>query len=79
MSRVLERDMNIHEYQAKNLFKDYGINVLEGGIAYSGIEAVKIAEKIKSDKISGFQHKGIWYDIGNSERLKLAEELFPNN
>ena len=36
-------------------------------------------EKIKSDKISGFQHKGIWYDIGNAERLKLVEKLFPNN
>ena len=33
----------------------------------------------KFDKSSGFEHKGIWHDIGNAERLKLVEKLFPNN
>ncbi len=66
--------MNIHEYQAKNLFKDYGINVLEGGIAYSGIEAVKIAEKIKSDKwvVKAQIHAG---GRGKGGGIKLANTL----
>ena len=31
--------MNIHEYQAKELFRRYGINVLKGSIAFSSEEA----------------------------------------
>ncbi len=42
--------MNIHEYQAKQLFSSYGINVLEGDIAFNVDDAVKIAEGIDSKK-----------------------------
>ena len=42
--------MNIHEYQAKELFKSYGINILEGSIAFSSEEAEEEAKKIKADK-----------------------------
>ena len=42
--------MNIHEYQAKQLFSSYGINVLKGNIAYNVDDAVKIAEGIASKK-----------------------------
>ncbi len=38
--------MNIHEYQAKQLFKARGINVPEGGVAYTVDEAVKVAESL---------------------------------
>ena len=38
--------MNIHEYQAKRLLKDYGVTVLKGGIAYTPDEAVSVAEEI---------------------------------
>lgn len=36
--------MNIHEYQAKQLLKKYGVPVLPGGVAYTADEAAKVAE-----------------------------------
>ena len=36
--------MNIHEYQAKQLFRSYGINVLKGDIAFNVDDAVKAAD-----------------------------------
>jgi len=38
--------MNIHEYQAKQLLKKYGVTVLEGGVAYTAEEARSAAEKL---------------------------------
>ena len=40
--------MNIHEYQAKELFKNYNISVLDGRVAIDSAEAVKIAEEMES-------------------------------
>jgi succinyl-CoA synthetase beta subunit len=36
--------VNIHEYQAKQLLRDFGVAVLRGGVATSPEEAVKVAE-----------------------------------
>ena len=36
--------MNIHEYQAKQLLKKFGVPVLSGGVAYTADEAAKVAE-----------------------------------
>lgn len=38
--------MNIHEYQAKSLLKDFGVNVLKSGIAKTPEEAVAVAQKL---------------------------------
>jgi succinyl-CoA synthetase beta subunit len=38
--------MKIHEYQAKELLKKYGVPVPEGGAAFSADEAVAIAKKL---------------------------------
>jgi succinyl-CoA synthetase beta subunit len=38
--------MNIHEYQAKSLLKQYGAPVLSGGVAYTAAEAVDVAKKL---------------------------------
>jgi succinyl-CoA synthetase beta subunit len=38
--------MNVHEYQAKDLMKKYGITVLRGGMSKTVDEAVKIAENL---------------------------------
>ena len=38
--------MNIHEYQAKQLLKKYGVAVPKGGVAYTAAEAVKAAEEL---------------------------------
>lgn len=38
--------MNIHEYQAKELLKSYGVPVPLGGVAYSDAQAAQVAEEI---------------------------------
>jgi len=38
--------MNIHEYQAKQILKKFGVPVLAGGVAYTADEAAKIAESL---------------------------------
>ena len=75
--------MNIHEYQAKQLFSSYGINVLEGDIAFNVDDAVKIAEGIDSKKWvvkaqihAGGRGKGGGVKIANS--IKEVEE-YSNN
>lgn len=40
--------MNIHEYQAKQILKQYGINVPKGGIAYTPAEAKRVAQSLSS-------------------------------
>ncbi|MFY9707723.1 MAG: ADP-forming succinate--CoA ligase subunit beta [Desulfobacterales bacterium] len=40
--------MKIHEYQAKELFKKFGVPVPEGGVAFSTSEAKGVAEKLVS-------------------------------
>ena len=75
--------MNIHEYQAKQLFSSYGINVLKGDIAFNVDDAVKIAEGIDSKKWvvkaqihAGGRGKGGGVKIANS--VKEVEE-YSNN
>lgn len=41
--------MNIHEYQAKELLRDFGVKVPRGHVAYSVDEAVEAAEKLGTD------------------------------
>ena len=72
--------MNIHEYQAKNLFREYGLNILKGNVAFSSDEAVDIAKKIDSVKWvvkaqihAGGRGKGGGIKIANS--LKEVKEL----
>ncbi|MGW8188110.1 MAG: ADP-forming succinate--CoA ligase subunit beta [Desulfobacterales bacterium] len=40
--------MKIHEYQAKELFKKFGVPVPEGGVAFSTLEAKGVADKLGS-------------------------------
>ena len=75
--------MNIHEYQAKQLFSSYGINVLKGDIAFNVDDAVKIADGIDSKKWvvkaqihAGGRGKGGGVKIANS--IKEVEE-YSNN
>ncbi|GAB3067429.1 ADP-forming succinate--CoA ligase subunit beta [Virgibacillus ainsalahensis] len=41
--------MNIHEYQGKEILRNYGVNVPNGSVAYTVDEAVQAAEKLGSD------------------------------
>ncbi|NJD05870.1 MAG: ADP-forming succinate--CoA ligase subunit beta [Methylococcaceae bacterium] len=38
--------MNIHEYQAKELLKSYGVPVPAGGVAFNPIQAAQVAEEV---------------------------------
>ena len=41
--------MKIHEYQAKNLFREYGVPVLEGIACFSVEEAIEASIKLGGD------------------------------
>ena len=43
--------MNLHEYQAKQLFRDYGIPVPNGEVAFSAEEAEKAAGSLSTSKV----------------------------
>ena len=43
--------MNIHEYQAKELFKKFSINVLNGVVIFSPDEIDQKFKKLKTSKI----------------------------
>jgi len=69
--------MNIHEYQAKGLLKQYGASVLGGGIAYTVDEAVSVAKDlggpvwvVKAQIHAGGRGKG-----GGVKVVKSLEEV----
>jgi len=75
--------MNIHEYQAKQLFHAYGINVLKGEIAFNSSQAIEVAKKVSSDKWvvkaqihAGGRGKGGGVKIANS--IKEVEQYSSN-
>ena len=66
--------MNIHEYQSKELFKDFGIKTLKGKIAFSSEEAVGIAKSLDSDKwvVKAQIHAG---GRGKGGGIKIANSI----
>ena len=66
--------MNFHEYQAKQLFADYGINVPAGQVAHSPDEAVAAAKAIGGDfwVVKAQIHAG---GRGKAGGVKLAKTL----
>ena len=80
--------MNIHEYQAKELFRNYDIKVLNGKVAFSSEEAIKIAKEINATKwvikaqiYAGWRGKGGGIKLANSlEEVKnFSEEIIGMN
>ncbi|MDP6692398.1 MAG: ADP-forming succinate--CoA ligase subunit beta [Alphaproteobacteria bacterium] len=76
--------MNIHEHQAKDVLRGYGVSVPDGGVAYSVDEAVKVAEKlpgpvwvVKAQIHAGGRGKGGGVKIAKSieEVRSLAGEI----
>jgi succinyl-CoA synthetase beta subunit len=72
--------MKIHEYQAKELFRKYGISVPEGGVAFSAGEAEKIAKDlgrfpvvVKAQIHAGGRGKGGGVKLARS--LEQAKQL----
>ncbi|WP_172199666.1 ADP-forming succinate--CoA ligase subunit beta [Campylobacter sp. RM16188] len=66
--------MNIHEYQAKAILKEFGINVAGGKLAYSSDEALQAAKELKGDKfvIKAQIHAG---GRGLGGGVKIAKSL----
>ena len=69
--------MNIHEFQAKQLFRDYGIPVPNGGPAISVSEAVAVARGIDSDgwMVKAQVHAGGRGKAGGVKRAANIEEV----
>lgn len=69
--------MNIHEFQAKQLFRDYGIPVPQGGPAISASEAVAVASGIDSDgwMVKAQVHAGGRGKAGGVKRASNIEEV----
>ena len=72
--------MNVHEYQAKELFREFGVAVPEGALATTPEEAesrIRAAEEYASLVHAVHAHKEMLFDYGHSlekerEQLKKA-------
>ncbi len=76
--------MNIHEYQAKQLLKKFGVPILDGGVAYTPEEAEKVAEKlgkppfvVKSQIHAGGRGKGTFKEKAAGEKggVRLSKSI----
>lgn len=70
--------MNIHEYQAKSLLKEYGVTIQEGIVAASGNEAVEAAKQLHTE--TGTEYWVIKAQVhaggrGKGGGVKLAKSL----
>src|SRR5271154_2992265 len=68
--------MNIHEYQAKEILRRFGVPVAEGGVAFTPEEAEKIARGLKTDVIAVKSqiHAGGRGKAGGIKLVKTPEE-----
>ncbi|MBM7552765.1 ADP-forming succinate--CoA ligase subunit beta [Thalassobacillus pellis] len=66
--------MNIHEYQGKEILRDFGVSVPNGLVAYTVNEAVEAAEKLGSDVtvVKAQIHAG---GRGKAGGVKIAKNL----
>ncbi|HLR80224.1 MAG TPA: ADP-forming succinate--CoA ligase subunit beta [Bacillota bacterium] len=66
--------MNIHEYQAKEILRNYGVNVPLGHVAFTVEEAVEAAKNLDSDVsvVKAQIHAG---GRGNAGGVKVAQNL----
>ncbi|HJH10907.1 MAG TPA: ADP-forming succinate--CoA ligase subunit beta [Metalysinibacillus jejuensis] len=66
--------MNIHEYQAKEILRKYGVAVPKGNVAFSPDEAVKVAKELNADVtvVKAQIHAG---GRGKAGGVKIAQTL----
>lgn len=69
--------MNIHEYQAKELFSEYGVRVPTGKVAFSGDEAQQIANDLNVDKfvVKAQIHAGGRGKAGGVKLVNSSDEV----
>ncbi|HVM63174.1 MAG TPA: ADP-forming succinate--CoA ligase subunit beta [Verrucomicrobiae bacterium] len=69
--------MNIHEYQAKEIFRRFGVPVADGGVAFTPEEAAKIAGGLKGAEVIAVKsqiHAGGRGKAGGIKLVKTPEE-----
>jgi len=66
--------MNIHEYQAKEIFRKYNVPVPNGGVAFSAAEALSVAQSLNSNifVVKAQIHAG---GRGKAGGVKIAKNL----
>ncbi len=77
--------MNIYEYQAKQIFKTFGVNVPNGKIAYTPTEAKNIALEISQDGpwvvkaqiLAGSRDEGKFFDkrAGKKGGIRISKDI----
>ena len=76
--------MNVHEYQAKQLLKTYGVPIVQGGAAFTTDEAVKAAQAlsgpiwvVKTQIHAGGRGKGKFTEAeaGDKGGVRLAKSI----
>jgi len=69
--------LQIHEFQAKNIFKEYGIPVPEGQVTTNPKEAISIMEKLNSKVVVKAQvHSGGRGKVGGVKLAENTEDVF---
>ena len=73
--------MNIHEYQAKEMFREFGVRVQEGIHCKSVSDALAAYDALGSEIVAvksqihaGGRGKGILYDPESGEKLLGADQ-----
>jgi len=68
--------MNIHEYQAKEILRRFGVPIAEGGVAFTPEEAEKVARALNTDVIAVKSqiHAGGRGKAGGIKLVKTPEE-----
>ena len=69
--------MNLHEYQAKQLFREYGLPVSDGEVAFNAEEALTVATKLGTTKwvVKAQVHAGGRGKAGGVKIVSTKEEL----
>lgn len=69
--------MDIHEYQAKEILAEYGVKIVDGGLAYSPVEAVQRAREISSNNwvVKAQIHSGARGKAGGIKICKTHDEV----
>ena len=69
--------MNVHEYQAKDLMREFNIAVLKGGVANTPAEAVEVAKKLGGNiwVVKAQIHAGGRGKAGGVKVVKSIEEV----
>ncbi len=70
--------MNIHEYQAKQLFQNYAIPIPEGHVATTAIEAEKIVQELTHESwvVKAQIHAGGRGKVGGVKVAQTPEDVF---